>query len=446
MSEVRRAIDTVLGRPVAVKLFRGDLGPRAEKRFEREARILARLEHPNIVTVFDVGTDGDERFIVMELGEGETLRAAIDREAPLRLERACAILEWVAAALEYAHRQAVVHRDVKPSNVLLSRAGDVKLADVGVAKVLSDTGGTFTTGVFGTFGYTAPKQARGEAVDGRADVYALGCVFFEMLSGRPPFDGEGPAVLYAHANEDAPSVRSLAPSTPSEMDELIASMLAKTAADRPAAREIRERLGATPFGVRGPHVDEAHVPTVRYPPLAPTARLGSERTERIRRPPPRVLAFVVAAVAILLAGLFSVTTLVASDDDPTNRRAGSTRAAGSPARSATVSSPPTTSAATPPPSQSPARGQAARAVLSAVDDGVGAGEVTGSIAGEIRQKVEEIEREVTQEDGVERGLEKIADLRSKVAEALDKGEITSSERAGAIDHALERFAAAISRD
>jgi serine/threonine-protein kinase len=232
MSEVRRGEDTLLGRPVAVKLLLDYGDPRSVARFQQEAQILARLHHPNVISVFDTGVDGGDRFIVMELVEGPTLRELLDTEGRLAPERAAEIASRLASALAFAHGKAVIHRDVKPSNVLLPPDGGVKLADMGIARLLSPEALTATLSVRGTALYISPEQVRGDRVDPRADLYSLGCVLFEMLTGRTPFEGDLAALSYAHTHTPAPRVRSIDPTVPAAMDELVAAMLEKDPAQR----------------------------------------------------------------------------------------------------------------------------------------------------------------------------------------------------------------------
>src|SRR6266540_652928 len=245
MSEVRRGEDVLLGRPVAIKLLLDYGDPRSVARFQQEAQILARLQHPNVITVFDSGVDGGDGFIVMERVEGPTLRELLDAEGRLTPERAGEIASRLASALGFAHGKAVIHRDVKPSNVLLPPDGGVKLADMGIARLLYPEALTATLSVRGTAGYISPEQVRGDRVDARADLYSLGCVLFEMLTGRTPFEGDLAALSYAHTHTPAPRVRSINPAVPAVMDELVAAMLEKDPDQRPPnGEEVQRSLAA----------------------------------------------------------------------------------------------------------------------------------------------------------------------------------------------------------
>ena len=177
----------------------------------------------------------------MELVEGPTLRELLETEGRLAPERAGEIASRVASALEFAHGKGVIHRDVKPSNVLLPPDGGVKLADMGIARLLSPEALTATLSVRGTAGYISPEQVRGDRVDARADLYSLGCVLFEMLTGRTPFEGDLAALSYAHTHTPAPRVRSINPAVPAAMDELVAAMLEKDPARRPQTGEEVQR-------------------------------------------------------------------------------------------------------------------------------------------------------------------------------------------------------------
>jgi eukaryotic-like serine/threonine-protein kinase len=278
MSEVRRGEDVLLGRSVAIKLLLDYADSRSVARFQQEAQILARLQHPNVITVFDTGVDGGDRFIVMELVDGPTLRELLDAEGRLAPERAGEIAGRLASALGFAHGKAVIHRDVKPSNVLLPPDGGVKLADMGIARLLSPEALTATLSVRGTALYIAPEQLRGDRVDSRADLYSLGCVLFEMLTGRTPFEGDLAALSYAHTNTPAPRVRSIDPAVPAAMDELVAALLEKDPADRPqTGDDVRKSLEAAMRQV-------AVTQTVPMEPVTPAPTHRPPEAERVMPP------------------------------------------------------------------------------------------------------------------------------------------------------------------
>ena len=208
MAEVYLARDQLLDRPVAVKVLFPALATDQGfvERFRREAQAAANLQHPNIVSVFDWGEANGTYFIVMEYVEGHTLAEMLRDEGRLHPDRAAEITADIAAALGFAHRNRVVHRDVKPGNVLITRDGGVKVADFGIARALSDSTDqnlTKTGSVMGTATYFSPEQARGAAVDPRSDIYSLGCVLYEMTTGHPPFTGDSAvAIAYKHVQEN----------------------------------------------------------------------------------------------------------------------------------------------------------------------------------------------------------------------------------------------------
>jgi eukaryotic-like serine/threonine-protein kinase len=445
MSEVRRGEDTLLGRPVAVKLLLDYGDPRSVARFQQEAQILARLHHPNVIGVFDTGVDGGDRFIVMELVEGPTLRELLDTEGRLAPERAAEIASRLASALGFAHGRAVIHRDVKPSNVLLPADGGVKLADMGIARLLSPEALTATLSVRGTALYISPEQVRGDRVDPRADLYSLGCVLFEMLTGRTPFEGDLAALSYAHTHTPAPRVRSIDASVPAAMDELVAAMLEKDPAQRPpTGEEVERSLSASlkPDAV----VPTASMERMQPPPSSTPRPPAGER----RRPGPKTRPLVVIAVCGLAVLLF-IALLASREPD------GRTDAS---QRSPQLSSPPATQQPSPvetsspstqqpssvetslPAPEEPSPQEAAAVLLDTVGEGIEAGEITDHFDHEIRHTVDEILRESDKGEDVDKLLEKLDELREKVSEGLEKGEITSAARASAIDGALVKFAEA----
>jgi beta-lactam-binding protein with PASTA domain/tRNA A-37 threonylcarbamoyl transferase component Bud32 len=250
MAEVRKGIDTRLGRVVAVKRLRTDLASDAtfQARFRREAQSSASLNHPAIVAVYDTGeepaADGvAQPYIVMEFVAGRTLRDILREGRKILPERALEITSGVLSALDYSHRGGIIHRDIKPGNVMLTPTGDVKVMDFGIARAISDAASsmTQTAAVVGTAQYLSPEQARGESVDSRSDVYSAGCLLYELLTGRPPFVGDSPvAVAYQHVREQAePPSHHDADLTP-QIDAIVMKALAKRVEDRyQSAGEMR---------------------------------------------------------------------------------------------------------------------------------------------------------------------------------------------------------------
>ena len=235
MAVVYKAYQPSLNRYVAIKVLPPQLtfDTTFVRRFQQEARSAAKLEHPNIVTIYDVGEQGGIRYIVMQLLEGQPLNDLIRREGQMGLERVVGIVAQVASALDYAHKQRFVHRDVKPSNIIVGSDGHATLMDFGIAKAAEGTKLTRTGTVMGTPEYMSPEQARGEAVGSATDVYSLGIVVYEMLAGRVPFKAEStPAVLHKQVYERAAPVRTHAPHLPGGVDGVLAKTLAKNPAER----------------------------------------------------------------------------------------------------------------------------------------------------------------------------------------------------------------------
>ncbi len=300
MGAVYRARRRSDGAPVALKLLPPHLGrePGALSRFLREAEAAAALRHPNIVAGLDAGCVDGQHYVAMEFVEGESLEARLRRGAPLPEPEALAIGEAVAAALDYAHARGLVHRDVKPGNILIGRDGAVKLCDLGIAKSLdADSTAITRTGFgIGTPQYAAPEQARGDpAADARADLYALGATLFHAAVGRPPYDGATAADVAArHASAPVPDPSRGNPALSPGTARLIGRLLAKDPAARPASaaavlEEIRRLRNGAP---QTASLGGAPAPPPR--PIAPTERLPA------RRPPPREPRRVVAG---LLAGI-----------------------------------------------------------------------------------------------------------------------------------------------
>jgi protein kinase-like protein/SIR2-like protein len=265
MGVVYRALDLRLDRPVALKLLASDLAEddRFRARFLREARLAAAIEHPNIIPVYEAGEADGVLYLAMRYVDGVDLSELLGPGQPLDPERALAVLTPIAAALDAAHLRGLVHRDVKPSNVLIGTESDegVYLCDFGLSKRVSSLSGlTAVDQLLGTMHYIAPEQIEGRSLDGRADVYSLGAVLFEALTGRPPYPRDTDvAVLWAHMQEPPPAVSGLRPELPSGLDEILARALAKDPAERYAttvelADAVRGELGlAEPTGADGGH-------------------------------------------------------------------------------------------------------------------------------------------------------------------------------------------------
>jgi serine/threonine protein kinase len=246
MATVYRGTDTVLGRAVAVKVLSEPLArdPSFVERFRREARAAAGLTHPGVVTVFDHGSEGGIHYIVMELVDGPTL-AEVFALGPAGASRTLAIGDAVLAALEAAHARGLVHRDVKPGNVMLTGAGEVKVMDFGIVRSLDAETLTGAGTVVGSASYLAPEQVRGLPTDGRSDLYALGCVLYEGLAGRPPFTGPSAvSVAHQHVSEDPPPLSRFVP-VPTSLEAVVMRSLAKDPQARYSdAREMRSALSA----------------------------------------------------------------------------------------------------------------------------------------------------------------------------------------------------------
>ncbi len=247
MAQVYRARDRLLDRPVALKVLFPELSvDRAfVERFRREAQAAANLSHPNIVPVFDWGEDTGTYFIVMEYIDGRPLSSILKSAGPLSAERTADIGAHLSAALGYAHKHGVIHRDVKPGNVLITDDGHVKVTDFGIARAINTEESLTQTGaVMGTATYFSPEQAEGIGVDSRSDIYSLGVVLFEMVTGRPPFLGDTPvAVASKHVRDHPPAPRELNPAIPPTFEAIILKAMAKDPAHRyRTAEELRADL------------------------------------------------------------------------------------------------------------------------------------------------------------------------------------------------------------
>ncbi len=329
MAEVTHGTDIRLGREVAIKRLRSDLATDAtfQARFRREAQAAAGLNHPNIVAVYDTGEemapDGShvQPYIVMEYVKGRTLREVLNNGRKLLPERALEIMDGVLNALEYSHRAGIVHRDIKPGNVMLTPAGQVKVMDFGIARAVTQATSnvTQTSAVVGTAQYLSPEQARGETVDSRSDIYSAGCLLYELLAGRPPFVGDSPfSVAYQHVREQAepPSVHN--PDIPPALDAIVMKALAKRVEDRyQGAAQMRADVQRF---LEGQPVD-APTAVVPVTPVVPAPeqetsffRVSEDEPEDGRRKVWPIVAVVLLLLALLAGAVWAGLSLFGGDD------------------------------------------------------------------------------------------------------------------------------------
>ena len=322
MSQVRSARDLRIGRPVAVKLLRPELvrDPTFEGRFRREAQSAASLHNPGIVAVYDTGEEMVGGFltpyIVMELVEGRTLRDVVAMDGRMPAAEAVRITSAVCAALDEAHRAGIVHRDVKPGNVMLTPDGGVKVMDFGIARATSTSVTlTQTATVVGTALYLSPEQARGEHVDARSDVYSTGCLLYELLAGTPPFTGESSvAIAYQHVREDPTPPSRFAPDIPPALDAVVLKALAKNPADRyQSAGELRDDLQRVAAGRPVSAAPAAHAAGNEVRPPPPTTVLVREPPRRGRRGAAYSL-LALATVAVFVVALLIARSLLAGSN------------------------------------------------------------------------------------------------------------------------------------
>jgi beta-lactam-binding protein with PASTA domain/tRNA A-37 threonylcarbamoyl transferase component Bud32 len=345
MADVHVGTDTRLGRRVAIKLLKPALAndPVFRTRFRQEAQAAAKMAHPTIVRVFDAGEEtvrdqhGTEMlvpFIVMEHVDGRMLKDII-AEAPFEPKEAARIISSVLTALEYSHRAGVVHRDIKPGNIMITPAGQVKVMDFGIARAISESSATVaqTTAILGTAQYFSPEQARGESVDARTDLYSTGVVLFELLTGRPPFRGNSPvAVAYQHLTEPAPPPSKYNPAVPHPMDFVTLHALRKDRGDRyQTAAEFRDDVEKAALGVTPMRPAEEEPPAQGFDTsifgLTPTRAAAKEAVARqltvdedervlrtqTRPPAAWIWAGIMMVAVVLAAVLIWVVTLPKPD-------------------------------------------------------------------------------------------------------------------------------------
>ena len=427
MASVFEGTDRVLERRVAVKVLHPRIArdPSYVERFRREATIAATLSHPGVVSVFDTGEDDGVRFIVMEHVEGHTLAEEIAREGALPPERAAAIGAAVCEALAAAHARGLVHRDVKPGNVMLDAGGRVKVMDFGIARADSADTLTKTAMVMGTAAYLSPEQARGERADPRSDLYALGCVLHAMLTGEPPFSGDSAvAVAGRHLNEEPlPPSRSRR-GVPPPLDAVVLRALAKDPADRfPDARAMRAAL----LDAAG---DAAGATETSLPPTRPLPAAGVPGRPDLRR------ALRVAAVVGALLGLVALGYALTSGGE---ERPG--RVTTPPDRPpASVEPEPTTT-----PSPTPAA-PTAEAALAGLDQLLAAAVASGQIEEKAADKIGDHAHkgfERAREGDPDKAIDEVEKAAQELSKASEKGEV-NADAAAVIGAALARLIEAIS--
>ena len=440
MSDVHLGHDELLGRDVAIKLVRPDRvdGPAGVARLEREARATAGLSHPNIVVVHDVLREGEAAAIVMELVPGGTLADRLREDGALPWLEAVRVAREVASGLGAAHAAGLVHRDVKPSNVLLGPDDRVRVADFGIASAGTSSE---TTTIRGSIPYLAPEQARGDATDPRTDVYALGCALHHALTGRPPFDGgSGAATIGQHLHRPAPRPSELVAGLPPALDELVTRMLAKDPRDRPAdmATVVRELDGLSARG------DDA---TVVLPP-APTepvdAAPGPSRSPGRRG---GWVAAALVAVAVVGALAWQAARGDGMDEVPVEARPSASAPStpdSSPSPTASTTPSPTppseptpTTEPTPPPGPATVP-EAATAFRQTLVAGRDAGEASAKAVEELDKLVSEIVQKA--DEGKPKEVrDKARELGDKVDELREKGELTSSGLADRLQDAAREI-------
>jgi serine/threonine protein kinase len=454
MAQVYQGTDKVLGRTVAIKVL-AEHYTRDEafvRRFRREAQAAAKLNHPGVVSVFDTGSDGDVQYIVMEYVEGRTLADVLAKEERLPPDKAADIAAQAADALAFAHAAGLVHRDVKPGNIMLTEEGSVKVMDFGIARALEAETITQTATVFGTASYLSPEQARGERVDHRSDIYSLGVVLYEMLAGRPPFAADSAvAIAYKHVSEPPPPLREVAPEVPSRLDAVTLRAMAKDPAERyqnasamatdlrggedtvPAAAPLQAGGVASGMDTRpltGPRT--AVLPPVA-PPVAPRHAAPRGRPRR------GGLIWVGLLLLALLLGLGLLLPVLFGSDKGSPSGPPLKNQASSPAGTpAPTTVPPTTPSSPSPSTTSPeptSLEDSVSAFQSLLKDGVAATVIDDHAAGELNHGLDESLKDYEHGD-LDGATGKLQEVDQKIDEFSGSGEITSPAAADALHQAV----------
>ena len=324
VADVYLAHDEVLNREVALKMLNRERSRDEEfvERFRREAQSAAALSHPNIVSIYDRGEDeGGSCYISMEYLPGGTLKERISRDGPLPPSVAAEVAVQISAALGAAHERGVIHRDIKPQNVLVTRSGDVKVVDFGIARAESETSLTRANLVLGTAAYMSPEQAAGGRIGPRSDLYSLGVVMYEMLTGELPFEGEDPvAVAMKHANASPRPPKEITPGIPEALNDLVVRLLAKDPGDRPASAdtledEIQRSTQHEPASARGSGQTASGPPGATSPTIPDRGSNRGNNLGRRRRGGPSSsslvpwLLVVLFVVGVVLGGMLVLRVL-----------------------------------------------------------------------------------------------------------------------------------------
>lgn len=452
MGEVWRATDTVLGREVAVKTIdlRNLHDESGAARFEREARATAGLSHPGVVTVHDSGVEDDTAYIVMELLPGPTLADRIS-DGPVPVDEVVEVGRQVASALDAAHGRGLVHRDIKPANIAYAADGRVRVLDFGIAQLADSAGSqalTATHTVMGTAEYLSPEQALGGRVDGRADLYALGCVLYALLAGRAPFRGSSPvATMMMHANDPVPDVRDLRPDTPAWLADVVHGLLAKDPDDRPAgAATVAAALTAreSPGGATTTVLPAAGAATTqRLDAVPPPVPLPVPPPREPERRNGNALTWVIAAVAVAALALLAWTVFrgeaeqSATTPTPTPSSSAPAETTQAPPTTQAPTPTPTTQEPTPTPTADPAEPVAA--ALSGFSDEVGALQREDLLDQDTAKKLDDIVRDIDKalrDDDREKVSAETDKLVEEYDKAVQEGKVTP-EAAQRLDPLLQ---------
>jgi serine/threonine-protein kinase len=466
MARVHQGLDRQLGRRVAIKVLAPPFDRDGEfvERFRREARAAAGLSHPNIVAVFDSGSDDGTHFIVTELVEGETLADRLRRDGPMPPADAVAVAVDVARALAAAHARGLIHRDIKPGNVMLLPDGGVKVVDFGIARAAGSDTLTHTGVVLGSTAYLSPEQAGGQPVDERADLYSLGCVLYEMLTGHVPFSADTPiATMYRHVNEDAPPPSTIAP-VQRELEEVVLRCLEKDPKHRFAsAAELEAALLAVPLAQGGDTMRLEAIDAAETQPVAPidaaaaggaieagavaaddaktqpaaavpaaVGGLRSRRTAPSHAPPRRFPRgrrpwLIAALVVVLLVALAGV--LVATLDDPFPTRAAARDAAREAAQDAL------------PPETPPTFANAWSGLIAAIGSAQATEDISDDAAEELLKDADEL-LGAYREGDTEKVEESLQHLDEHLAKAVEEQEIAPAT-ANAVEASISDLVVAL---